>query len=468
MSDTYSRVGYLAIKKETTENTAVTPNVFIPFNDESAAVEYGYTPAIPVSGSRALNRRAVKKRITAPAGTINVNVEPKTFGYFLEAILGDLISGNYVKISNVVGTFNTTNVVTFVGSAATATPVFIGDDFIIFGAFTGTPANTDTLSQAVSGATADVDEVDGAGTVKGHAAKLPANFSNTFTMEFGYSDRAHRLVGVKFHSIDAFGQSDDIITAGIQFMARSAFRQARVTAITTSGAGAKTITVDTTQGLVASDSIKLYRDGSGFLDFEAASDAIHTITSLTANTIVVTNLQTSTAIGDLIVLAPQTPTYTIDSEFSWVGGSQVSLGNTKASFATENVEDFTISILNELEERHAASGTNLSNRFPTALLQKGLTANGSFALYNQDEGFIRHLRLTTAQAAKLQCTGGQIGATGIYYQLQIIFPEVQFDPYQLSLSQDDLVNEEIPFSAFCNTTAAYSVQILLVNNVTVY
>lgn len=467
MSETYSRKGYMALKKETTENTAVVPNVFVPFNDESVAVDYSYTPAVPISGSRSVNRRAVLNKIPAPAGVININVEPKTIGYFLEAIFGDLTTGNYVTISNISGTFNTTNLVTFVGSGATATPVFVGDNFILFGAYTGTPVATDTLSQAVSGATADVDLVDATAVVKGHAAKLPAEFSNTFTVEFGLADRAHRYIGCKFHSIDALGQSDNIITAGIQMMARSAFRHAKCNAATAGSAVATT--VDTTQGLVTGDTVKVFRPSTGaFIDLSGVGGKTTTVTVTSTTVATLATVTDNILLGDLLMLAPQTPSYTIDSEFPWSGGAQVSVGATKDSFATENVEDFSMVIASELEERHAATGTGIANRFPVALLQKGLTGNGSFKMYNQNEEFIGKMRLNTASAIKLRCEGGQIAALGINYAFEIIYPEVQFDAYQLSLSADDLVEEEIPFTALHNTSAAYLAQVLLVNNVASY
>jgi len=128
MPETYSREGYMAVKKEATENTAVTPNVFIPFNDESIAVDYSYTPAVPVSGSRSVNRRAVLNKIPAPAGVVNINVEPKTIGYFLEAIFGDLTSGNYIDASS-IGALVVGETLTGGTSLKTAVLRFIGDDF---------------------------------------------------------------------------------------------------------------------------------------------------------------------------------------------------------------------------------------------------------------------------------------------------------------------------------------------------
>jgi len=469
MTELYTRRGSLSVIKEAAINTPLTPTTFVPFNDENISGQYPYMPSSPVAGNRAMNLRAIKGAIPAMEGTINLNIEPKTFPKFLLALLGGLTSGNYVTISNIVGTFNTTNLVTFVGSGATATPAYVGDNYIIFGAITGSPVATDTLSQAVSAATADVDAVDT--TVYGHVGAIPAEVGTgeTLTLQVNYVDNAIRYMGVRVRALDALGQADNIITAGVSIIAQSQFRHAKVTAITTAGAGAKTITVDQTKGLVAADSIKLYRPGTGFLDFSAASVKTHTIgTVATTTTITITNLETATAVGDLIMLAPQTASYTINKEMPWVGGSQISVGASLSAVSAENVEDFTIVLNNEFESRHAASGALLENRFPTAILQKGVRGNGTFKLYYTDEDFVRSLRLNTAQALKLVVTGEAIGSTDFFYTLRVDVPEAQFDDFNTNLNVDAIVDQDIPYTMFYNSTAGYLARVLVVNDIASY
>ena len=466
MSETYSRVGSILIKKEVTANVPVIPDVSLPFNDEGISDDYGYTPSVPISSNRAVNQRAICNKIAAPVGPISLNIEPKTFGHILNGLVGGLLSGTHVPVSSVVGTFDTTNVVTFVGSGATATPVFVGDDFIIFGPITGSPEVSDTLSQAVSSATSAVDAFSA--LAFGHAGKLPAEVLTTYSLQKNYSDRAIRYMGVKFNAIDAFAQSDNIMTAGVQIIAQSAFRHGRVTAITSSSAGSQTISVDQTQGLVAADSIKLYRPGTGFIDFSAASVKTHTIDAITNSTsFTITNLETSTAVGDLILLAPQTASYVIADEFCWVGGSQAYVGVDKDNLSTADLEDYTMVVTNEFEERHTARGKNLADRFPSAILQKGLTGGGSMTLANENEDFYKNVRLNTSQAIKIVTESEEI-ATGINYKLEVIFAEAQYDQYQLPLAQDDVVNEEVPFTSFYDSKNGYSIQVLLVNTISSY
>lgn len=464
--ETYSRVASLSIGKESSENVAVTPTVFIPFNDENISLDFAYQAAVPVSSSRSVNRRAIKKRIPSPNGSINVNVEPNTFGHFLEAIYGDLASGNHIDISGITGTFQVGETITGGTSTETATVAFVGDDFLIITSPSGAFTNGETITGGTSSATATLGTYNASGY--GHAANLPAEHSNTYCLQLNYSDRAYRLTGVKFTSIDALGQSDDIITAGISLMARGVFRQARVTATTTAGAGSKSIFLDQTLGLVVGDTIKVWRKGTGFLDFSASSVKTHTVDTVVANTrITVTNTQTQLSAGDIILLAPQTASYSIDEEFPWVGGSQISLGDDVDNFATEEAEDFSLVVTNDYEERHAAKSTGIQNRFPSALLHKGITATGNFTLYNQDEGFMQIARENRAQAIKIRSIGTAV-VTNKNHQLEFILPNIQFGSYNQNISQDDIVNENVPFDAFHDETEGYISQVLLVNGIASY
>lgn len=468
MSETYSRVGSISIKKETTENVAVTPDTFIPFNDEGITDDFSYSPSMPVSGNRAMNLRAIKNRIPAPNGAINLNVEPKTFGHFLNAIFGGLTSGVYFPISSASGDFTVGETVTGGTSGETANVDYVSEDFLLVSSISGAFTIGETITGGSSGETATLGTYNS--TVYGHAANVPADLSDTYSLQKNYADRAIRYMGVKFHNLDALGQSDNIVTAGVQMMARSMFRHAKVTAVVTSGAGAKSIAVDQAQGLVAGDTIKVWRKGTGFLDFSAASTKTHTIDTVDAanKEIDITNLETSLAVGDLIVLAPQTASYTVTDEFAWIGGASAKLGSDVDNLSSECLEDFTMVVTNELEERHCASGNDFADRFPSKLLQKSLQGNGSFTLANESEEFIRHARLNTEQAIEISLSGGEIESTDINYQLKMRFAEVQFDAYQLSLAQDDIINEEVPFTSFYDSDEGYSIEVLLVNDIASY
>ena len=465
MPETYSRLGSILIKKETTENVAVIPNVSIPFNDEDIADDYGPIASQPVQGNRAMNIRALGKAFPAPVGGLNLNVEPKTFGHFLNSICGGVTSGVYFSLSDVDDL--SVGAVLSNGSTGAATVAAILTDklVVLCTSVSGDWATGNTVTSGSHSSTLGTFS----STVYGHLCSLPNNIDVTYSLQKNYKDRAIRYMGIKFHAIDAFAQSDNIMTAGVKLMARSAFHGARVLAAVTAGAGSKTITLDQTQGLVASDSIKVYRQGTGFLDFSAASVTTHTINSIIAETSInITNLQTALAIGDIIVLAPITPSYSIDDEFVWIGGSQIQLGSSRTSLADIDVQDYSMIITSELEERHAAQGTNFADRFPSDLLEKGFTANGTFTLHNENEDFYRLLRKNTDQAIELYTRGNQIGSTGLYYSLYVQFANVQFQAYDLNITQDDIIDEEVPFESYYDTTAGYCVRILLINDTSTY
>lgn len=469
MPETYSRLGSVLIKKETTENTAVIPNVSVPINDEDIADDYSPIASTPIQASRAMNQRALSKAHPAPAGSMNLNIEPETFGHFLNGLCGGLSSGKYIPLSGITGTFTVGETITGGTSAATATVVYYyPGGFLLVSGGAGTFTAAETVTGGTSGATATVTKY--AATVYGHCAILPNEIDVTYTLQKNYVDRAVRYMGVKFHSLDSLAQSDNVMTAGIKMTARSAFHGAYVTTAVTAGAGAKTILVDQTQGLVNADSIKVYRPSTGaFLDFASAGVKTHSIGSFVAETsIAITNLETSLAAGDIIVLAPITPSYSVQNEFTWIGGSQIQLGATRLTLADIDAQDYTMVIDNEVEERHAAQGITFADRFPSDILQKGFTANGSFTLHNENENYRSLLRKNTTRAIELDTQGGVIGATTFNYELKVLFTNIQFQANDLPLSADDIVNEEVPFDSYYDTTAGHCARILLVNDITSY
>lgn len=470
----YSRTAYLALKQETTEGVAVSPDTFIPLMSEDIVTEWGVTPAMPVSGKRTMNLRGIQTAIPAPSGTINLLAEPKTLGNFLKGVYGAATSGRYMPISTVAGTFQVGETITGGNSATTATIVAISSetDYLLISVHAGAGfQDGEEITGGTSGATADVTSWDTA--VYGHEFTAPQSSLPTFTVELGFDDVAYRYTGVRFNALNSIAQSDNIITAAIGFFARYEFKHARVTAVTTAGAGAKSITVDQTTGLASGDSIKLYRPSTGeFIDFEAAADKVHTIDSVTnETTIAITDLETDTLVGDLIVLAPQTPSYTIDSEFSWIGGSLVTVADTitaALSASADCIEDFELTLTNDLEARHCADGTNVKDRFPGKVFVKGLTGSGKIVKTFENMNYLDRLRDNRDTAILVRHTGGLIGSTELSYQLDWRTPSVNFQAFNPSISEDDLLNQDMPFDMYDSSDDGFFHKALLVNDVTSY
>lgn len=468
MSELYTRRATLALKKETTNNTPVIPNTFIPFEDEDLAVKFEYAMAQAVSGVRSMNRRAITGKINPGEGTINVKIEPKTFGHFLQG-LGVLTSGVVYPISSASGAFTVGETVT--GGTSAQTAVVLADvngEYLLLGTISGAFTVGETITGGTSAKTAVVGTYNA--SVYGHVATLPVELVSSYSVQINYAENAIRYFGVRFTGLDALAQKDNVITAGIKCMAQGVFRHAKVTAITSAGAGAKTITVDQTLGLVATDTIKVWRPSTGaFLDFVSAAVKTHTVTSVTdALNFVVTNLETALAVDDLIMLAPQTATYSVDKEFPWVGGSEVFFGAAIGSTTSIAAEDFTMQISHGFEARYGAQGSAFSDRFPSAILQKGLEGGGSIKLYYRNEDFFRYLRKNVAGAVKFVAEGQAIAATTLLYTLKVYMPEVQFDSFDSNVDVDSLVDSEMPFKTFYNTSGGYEVKAFLMNDIASY
>lgn len=467
MTDFYSRASSLLIKKETTANTAVIPNVSIPFDEESISVEYGVQATQPVAGDRTLNQRAVKKAIPAPAGDLKLSIEPKTFGHFLNSCFGSLTSGNYLPFTGASGSFTVGETVTGGSSAKTATVVVSTADYLLVSSPSGNFTTGETITGGSSGKTATVTAFDT--SVFGHQGTLPAAPLPSYSLQLNFADSAIRYMGVRFDAFDQIALANNVMTATVKVMAQSQFRHAKVTAITTSGS-TKTITVDQTQGLVATDTIKIFRPSTGqFIDLNGSGVKTEAITAVTSTTqFTLATLTTTTAVGDLVMLAPITPSYSIANEMPWVGGAIGQLGNDVTSLTTAPLEDFTLVVDNQLEERHTASGTLLENRFPATLIQKGLIGKGSFKTYYQDETLMSLVRQNTPQAFKLKSLGDLIGSTSLNYEVRWTFPTVLFDPFQTPITKDNVVENAVPFQLYKDFTQGYACRVLVVNTITSY
>lgn len=466
ITDSYSRSSTASLIKEVTDNTPLTPTTFFQLNSENLAANYEFAISSPVAGSRAMNIRAVKKAIPAIQGEIDLNIEPKQFGHFVNGVFGSVVKANWIPYTAGSGAFTVGETVT--GGTSSKTGVVVLDTG--FGLQISTPSGAFTAGETITGGssskTATVTAYDA--SVFCFAGTMPKYPLPTYTLQINYADIAIRYMGVRFKAFDQLMQADNIMTAKVKVIAKSQFRHAKVMAITASGA-TKTITVDQSLGLVTGDTIRLYRPGTGFMDFASVGVTTNTVATVpTSTTLTVAALYAATAIGDLICLAPQTASYTIGNELAWVGGATAYIGDAQTSLTAIALEDFTFVADNDIEERHGVSGHDLADRFTTALLQKKATTKGSFKIYYQNEELARLMRLNTAQAIRIQSQGDAIGATGINYELNIIAPQIRFAPFQTSVAKDATIEQAVNFDGFLDTTTGYLSRVLLITDVTAY
>ena len=336
----YSRLGYLALKKETTAGTAVYPNVFLELLSEDLQVKWDHTPSQTIAGNRSANLRPIKNRIEPIEGTIELLVEPNQFGHLLTGVFGE--------------------------------------------------ATDSTLN---SGASYQHD-LQAQTTLK------------TYTMDIKVAGENYvmRYFGVRIASME-FSIDENKWRVSLGVMAQRAFTNARVITAASSGTA---LAVDQTSGLTTSDTIAV-------LDADDPSTTLATLTVSSVGgekALTVSTIGASLAVDDIVVIVPQTPTYDLSNELIWSGGAQVALGtgaNAIQGLGTYlNLEDFTLTITNDLEARWTAQGNDVIDRFPAAILVKGVKVEGKLTQYHQDPEFLDMLRQMEQVGLRVEFLGGTL------------------------------------------------------------
>jgi len=85
-SEQIADIGYLAVKKETTKGTAVTPNVYLPFFSDTLATSNNIEDIDPIVGLKAM-RLSTQRGQRDHKGEIVFLGEPNTAGYILDMFL---------------------------------------------------------------------------------------------------------------------------------------------------------------------------------------------------------------------------------------------------------------------------------------------------------------------------------------------------------------------------------------------
>ncbi len=81
-----SDLGYLALKKETTKGTPVTPDVFLPIYNESLSMNYNLNDINPIMGLKAMRFTTIQGQRDYQ-GDISFLGEPNTAGYVFDMLL---------------------------------------------------------------------------------------------------------------------------------------------------------------------------------------------------------------------------------------------------------------------------------------------------------------------------------------------------------------------------------------------
>jgi hypothetical protein len=83
----YSTYGYLALVKEATAGTAVTPTNYLRISSESISASYAHQEINEIAGDRERRQRSIEGQVEI-GGDIEFFVEPKMIGHFLRSVFG--------------------------------------------------------------------------------------------------------------------------------------------------------------------------------------------------------------------------------------------------------------------------------------------------------------------------------------------------------------------------------------------
>ena len=342
-STDFSKLAYGALRKESTANTPLYPNVWFELLSEDMAVNWDHTPVNTIAGNRSKNLRPVKNKVGPFKGSFETWVEPKSFGYFLNACLGE---GTVTTLTSLVAYQH-------VHTPQTSIPAL-------------------TIDVPVAG-----------------------------------EDYVRRFFGARVESLD-FSIEDNKLKVKVGIMAQSVFANARVNTAASSGTA---LVIDQTKGLTTSDSIQILdKDAPGTVK------ATLTITTVTdENTLVVSTIGASLVVGDIVVIKRNaTPTYALSSELIFAGGADAyvySGANSMQNLAAKsNIEDFSLTIKNNLDARWAASGKDVKDRFPSAILLKDIEVTGSMKQFHINPQNIDWLRQMAQVGLRVQFLGALLEA----------------------------------------------------------
>lgn len=226
----------------------------------------------------------------------------------------------------------------------------------------------------------------------------PVALPPTYTFDVKPADNTcvKRYFGVRMTGLE-ISQTDNKMQISITINALKAFTESRITQATVS---ATQFHVDQTNGLTTSDTVE-FRDR----DDPSTVNSTASVSSVTSETIFVVGSAATVSNKDIITIRKSSTLYTLSKDLIWIGGSEYGDGDDIDNTSINDTEDATFTFSREAEERHSASGKELTNRFPTKILLKGLTVEGSFQHHYQSPKYSERMRHGEKTALRLESFG---------------------------------------------------------------
>lgn len=404
-----TRQGYIALKRQTisTPETAVVPTHFLRFKEGDLEKKVDNIVNNPLQNNvwGALN--TVQGKITCE-GSFKFDLDANESVHIIAGALGGLSSAD-------VSSGTDASVYTHTITTATALPCFSWEQ--------------------------------GKGDV-----------SDTTNNSLNY--RVMRGYGVYIDSFTMRG-SDGIIELESSLQATGIFDMARMLNNEASGSSV-VIDLDTVEGLVATtDSVNIYDD--------TPQNEIDAIASLSAanKTITIATLGNSYTVANRarVMLAPLTPSYGTAAQIMTNAMVNFQFGanlSAAASAAEENVENWEISYMNNLEARYGTSRAS-----PTTIAPKARSCKLKFTKYFQSRLDADRYFMNTRRAAIVTISNGAIvsatDTANLKYTVQLKLSDIRYTNHEMPTGTDDLFAYDIEAEAFYDTSDARAIQCLITN-----
>jgi len=402
-----TRLGYLAVKRQSSPYVAVKPSHFIRFKDGDIKYAQEIIANNPIQNNR-WNALAPVKGKVATDGSYNFDLDVNEAGHWLSAALGGLSSSDI--------------------SSETDASVY---------KHTMTMANTLPYLSVEQG--------------KGNLTDSTNNLQN-YTVE--------RAFGVMVDELK-LSASDGIINMEVAVKAHGVFQKANL--INDAAAGSSVaLKLDTVEGLVAtSDTVNIYD-----LTPQNETDAIASLDT-SAKTITIATLGNSYTVANRakVELVPQTPSYSLAQQvFSFIHcrfkfGADLSAA---ASAADENIEDWEFTYKNNLEERYGSLRSS-----PSVIAPKGASAMLKYSKYFENVTDRDRYLDQIKRACILTITDSTIvSATDTdnnVFSLKVKMSDVRFTSYEMPTGTDELYAITVEGECYYDASDGAAVSMELIN-----
>lgn len=401
-----SRLGYLAVKRETTLATAVKPTKFIRFKDGDILASQEIIANNPIQNNRWNALNAVAGKVTAE-WTYNFDLDFNESVHFISVALGWISSADV--------------------SSATDGSVY---------------THTITVTNSLPGLTIEQGKW---------------NLDDTSNHRQNY--QVDRAFGAMVDSFTLSG-SDGILNLAIAMKAHGVLQKRNL--ISNAAAGSNVVLqLDSSEGLTTGDTVNIY-DATP----QSEQDAIAAI-SLTNRTITIASLWNSYTVANLgkVELVPQTPSYWIPAKVASFIHARFQFWSdlTAAASATlENIEDREFEYQNNLEERFGSLRSS-----PSVIAPKGAKATMKFTKYFENVADRDRYLNQTKRAWILTITNNEIVSatdTGSKkYTLKIEMSDVRFTMYEMPTGTDELYAASVEAECYYDSTDWQAVRIIATN-----